>query len=141
MEKNLLPKEELNRYKQFAFKDDMFKLAIGFILGNSFNNVVGGISSFLIMPVVNFLTVQTGENWRTIVVSPVNGLNFELGKLLGTFVDFLLTSIVLYVIYVKILGSIKKQDENCNLKQCNRCLSLIHINATRCKFCTSPIKK
>ena len=42
--KSMIGERELKEYKNFAFKDDMLKLAVGIMLGNSFNKVVYGIS-------------------------------------------------------------------------------------------------
>jgi len=135
--KSFIGKNEFKKYKEFAFKDDMLKLAIGFILGNSFNSVVTGISDFLVMPVVRFLTKNTGESWRRWTFVPIDGLEFEFGKFFGVFIDFLLISIILYVIYVRIIGNIIRREKNNNFKQCSNCCSFVDLNAKRCKHCTS----
>lgn len=138
-QKPFINKKEIKNYKEFAFKDDMFKLAIGFILGNSFNSVVGGLSDYLVMPVIKFILSETGEEWRKWKFIPFKGLEFELGKLAGTFVDFLLVSIILYIIYFKIIGSIIKRDKSENIKDCPFCYSKIDVRAKRCKYCTSDL--
>lgn len=136
-QKSFISKKEFHKYKEFAFKDDMFKLAIGFILGNSFNSVVGGISDYLIMPIIKFILSETGDQWRQWRFSPIKGLEFELGKLTGVFIDFILISLVLYVFYVKIIGNIIKREKIECVKDCPKCFSKIDLRAVKCKYCTT----
>jgi large conductance mechanosensitive channel len=100
---NKILKNEFEEYKKFAFKGDMIKISIGIILGNSFNTIVQSISNNILMPIINFLISKTGSNWRDLNLELINGLNLEIGKFLGSIIDFLLISIFLYVIYVKFL--------------------------------------
>jgi large conductance mechanosensitive channel len=112
---NKILKNELEEFKKFAFKGDMVKISIGIILGNSFNSVVQSISNNIIMPIVNFLISKTGNNWRNLNLEIVSGLKIELGKFLGSTVDFLLISICLYIIYIKILGKLFKEKSSDNV--------------------------
>jgi len=139
-QKPFIGEKELKKYKDFAFKDDMLKLAIGFILGNSFNNVVNGISDYLIMPVIKFILSETGEEWRKWKFIPLQGLEFELGRLAGIFVDFLLVSLILYIIYVKIVNNMINRNKTEFIKDCSYCFSKIDYRSTKCKYCTSKIK-
>lgn len=112
---NKILKNELEEFKKFAFKGDMVKISIGIILGNSFNSVVQSISNNIIMPIVNFLISKTGNNWRNLNLEIVSGLKIELGKFLGSTVDFLLISICLYIIYIKVLGKLFKEKSSDNV--------------------------
>lgn len=137
--KTFISEKEIKKYKEFAFKDDMLKLSIGFILGNSFNSVVSGISDYLIMPVIKFILSETGEEWRKWKFAPIQGLEFELGKLAGVFVDFLLVSIILYIIYVKIISNIINKDKPEFIKECPNCFSKVDYRSKKCKYCTSKL--
>ena len=95
-ERSLIGKKEIEEYKNFAFRDDMLKLAVGVVLGNSFNKVVYGISDYLVMPVLTFFVSKTGDEWRRWEFSPFLGLKFDFGRMIGTFVDFLLMSCLIY---------------------------------------------
>jgi large conductance mechanosensitive channel len=112
-EKNFIKSKELKKYKEFAFKEDMLKMSIAFILGNAFNKVVTGISDFLIMPLINFILTQTGESWRKWNLEPISGLKVEIGQFCGVMVDFLLISLILYIFYGKIISGMvsNKQDK------------------------------
>lgn len=139
-ERSFINSEEFTKYRKFAFRDDMMKLSVGVILGNSFNKVVQGLSEYMIMPVVSCMVSKTGEGWRNIVLEPFGGVRLELGKLIGVFVDFLVVSIILYVAYIKIGGLIvNKEVPKTPEKQCPHCFSRIHAEAKKCPMCTGDI--
>lgn len=91
-------KDRVQEYRQFAFKDDMLKLAIAFILGGAFTKTVTAISECLIMPLLNFIT-QHGGSWREAVWEPIEGLIFEIGAFGAASVDFILISVVLFFMW------------------------------------------
>lgn len=135
--KSIIGEKEFENYKNFAFKDDMMKLTIGIILGNSFNKVVYGISDYLIMPIFTFLVSKTGKQWREWTFSPINGLNFELGHLIGTFLDFIMISVLLYLFYIKLVQKLLKVEPQ--FQECKFCHAKININATKCPLCTGDL--
>ena len=137
-ERGLIGKKEIQEYKNFAFREDMLKLAVGVVLGNSFNKVVYGISDYHVMPVLTFLVSQTGDEWRRWEFSPFLGLKFEFGRMIGTFVDFLLMSFFLYLFYVKFASRIIGA-EGPKRKQCPLCNESIRIEAVKCPFCTGDL--
>ena len=99
----LIGKDEYDEFKRFAFKDKMIDMSIAFILGASFKSVVNSIANNIFMPFINYITQQAGNDWRELKYEPLQGLNFEIGLFIGSFVDFLLTAIILYIIYKKLL--------------------------------------
>lgn len=111
VEKKEAVHDYVDDYKKFAFKDGMLKMAIAFILGASFTKVVTAISESLIMPILNFLLSKTGSNWREWIWTPATGLELEIGVFLGAMIDFLLISIVLFVMYRLMLTMLEEADE------------------------------
>jgi len=136
--KNFIGEKEIKKYKAFAFKEDMLKMSVAFMIGASFNKVVSGISDFLIMPFVNFIIIQTGESWRKWSVEPIVGLKIEIGQFLGVMIDFLLISFILYIIYGKIIKTIVK-TEIIQMKTCDFCMSEINLMAIKCPKCTGDL--
>lgn len=114
MQKDLMDKndiqQEFEEYKKFAFKGDMIKLAVAFVLGGAFNKVVGSISSNIIMPLLNFVVSKAGGNWREAVWSPFDGLNFEVGQFASTMVDFFLVTIVLFILWRIMVGHVGEEE-------------------------------
>lgn len=96
--------QQINEYKQFAFKDNMFKMAIAFILGASFGKLVTSVSDNLLMPIIKWITSFAGETWREAVWKPLPGMVIETGKFAAAFMDFALTSLTLFVIYKMLLS-------------------------------------
>lgn len=98
--------QELENFKKFAFQGSMIQMAVAFILGAAFKNVVSAISDDIIMPIVNYIINwmlhTTGTHWRNISWTPVADMTFELGKFLGAAVDFLIIAVILYIIWKKI---------------------------------------
>lgn len=135
--RNFVRAETLEQYKKFAFKDDMMKLSVGFILGNSFNKVVCGISDYLVMPMITYVMSSTGEKWREIRLEPVSGLSLEVGRLAGVFADFFMVSIILYLVYIKFMGDFMKYGPAPAplTKQCPQCFSAIRAEAKKCPMC------
>ena len=109
------------------------------------SKVVTSISSNLIMPIVSYLLEFTGNNWREMTVTPVNGLTFEIGQFSAAFVDFLLISIILFYLYTnaKKIFDDKKPPHKitcCELIRCRYCQADINYQAVRCPNCTSWLK-
>jgi len=102
--------EELIEFKKFAFQGSMIQMSVAFILGAAFKNVVTSISENLVMPVINFIIGKTGVNWRQLSWEPTDGITFEIGKFLGSFVDFLIIAFILYIIWKKILRGKDKEN-------------------------------
>ncbi len=107
----LVGKEELAEFQKFAFKDRMMEMAIAFMLGASFKAVVGSIVDNLLMPLVNYFVNFTGTGWREYKLEPVSGMVFEVGKFAGSFLDFLLMALILYILYVKIIKRVVKSTD------------------------------
>lgn len=109
MEKNLLPKDiksEIEDYKKFAFNQNMVMVAIGLIMANAFQKCVSSISQYLVMPIVNYFITGVDGDWRLWIFLPVDGMPIEIGNLLGEVIDFMIITLVLYVIYAKIMKKI-----------------------------------
>ena len=133
--KKIIGRKEVHEFKKFAFKGRMMEMSIAFIIGVAFQKSVESISSNLIMPFVNFFVSHTGAAWRTFTWTPIDGMTFGIGNLLGSFIDFVIISLILYVIYIKMLKPFFDGGET--TKACPNCLNHIPLNAKRCSACTS----
>jgi len=140
---NLVGEEAYSEFKKFAFKKNMIELAIAFMLGAALQKIVTSISDNLIMPVVNYATNAAGTDWREWVVTPIQGITLELGAFVGSFVDFVLLAIVLFLIWYKIIAPMTKKEEKIKVidtMECPHCYERIFYKSKRCKFCTQEIK-
>lgn len=110
----------LKEFKEFAIKGNMIDIAIGVILGTSFNKVVDILVKEVFLPPLLLLT--DGAHWehRKIVlreagngagVERINEVAIGYGKLLEAGVDFLIIGFTVFVI-VKMMNSLKKRAED-----------------------------
>ena len=111
IEKDLIKKElvsredlenELKGFKKFAFQKSMIDVAVGVILAGAFQKIITAISNGVIMPLANAALSSTGDGWRNAVWKITPNVVIETGAFVGSFVDFLLTALLLYILYVKI---------------------------------------
>lgn len=142
----IVGQKEFNEFKKFAFKGNMMQMAIAFMLGAAFKKVIGGLSDFIIMPLVNYVIGQTGTGWREITYSPIESIVFEVGKFAAVFVDFILMSLILYIMWKKLIEPIFKEDEKPQIVcidtiPCPQCLQNVDYRTSRCPHCTSWIKE
>lgn len=99
--------QELKQYADFAYSKNLMAMAMTIILASAMQKFVNSISENAIMPVINyFVGTATQGNWRTIVFTPVIGMDFEIGKITAGFLEFSITTALLYLIYIKIIKKI-----------------------------------
>lgn len=106
-EKNLVSKEhlksELESFRRFAFSDNLVAVAISLTMAAATQRMVSTISESLIMPFVNYMMASADGNWRSLVFVPVEGLNIEIGKMMGVTLEFCFTSLLAYILYEKLI--------------------------------------
>lgn len=110
----------VQEFKEFAVKGNMIDIAIGVIIGASFNKVVEVLVKEIFLPPLSFLT--NGINWenKKIVlrkavtvegVSMPEEIAIGYGKLFEASVDFLIIGFTVFII-VKIMNRIRKKAED-----------------------------
>ena len=77
-------------------------LAIAVIIGGKLNDLVTAVVSGLLMPIVGRITSVTGGDWRD-WKPDVFGIQFELGKVLGSSIDFIVVAFIVFWMAKKIL--------------------------------------
>jgi large conductance mechanosensitive channel len=121
----------VDEFKAFALKGNVIDLAIAVVVGGAFGKIVTALVSDIIMPIVG--AILPGEQeWRAVTITP---LHIKIGDFMGAVVDFVLISAVLFLVLVKLLGTLSHAAPT--TKVCPECLETIPIGAKRCKACTS----
>jgi large conductance mechanosensitive channel len=92
----------------------------------------------IVMPLVTYV-LPANIKWEEWVIG-----KFRIGEVLGATVNFLIISLVIFVVLVKLLQKVTKKNENVPLmasttKECPACLEQVPLKATRCKHCTSQL--
>ena len=125
-------------FKTFAFKGNVIDLAVGVVIGGAFGKIVSAVVSDLVMPLANALLPQ--GDWRKWEATP---LHFRVGDFIGTVIDFLIVSFVVFFVMVKVVGMAARKTSiaaaPAATKTCGECLETVPAAAKRCKFCTSAL--
>lgn len=99
-QKDLL--EEWHAFKKFAIKKNIIEMAVGVIMASAFGKFANAVAEYLLMPIINAALYETGKDWRNKTIE-IGAIEFEMGKFIGATIDFLITALILYIIYIKLL--------------------------------------
>jgi len=133
----------LQEFKSFLTKSNALALAIGVIIGAATGKVVTGVVDDFLMPVIG-LVLPSGD-WReaklvlrtvTDAKGKVTESAISYGHLLGTMIDFVFISLVVFII-VKAL--VKPPPPGPPTRNCPECLESIPAEARKCKACGSSV--
>ena len=152
----------LKEFKKFALKGNIMDMAVGVVIGGSFQKIVNSLVNDIIMPAIS---VITGNVDFSDMVFTVGDASIKYGNFITTIVDFLIIafSIFLVVKYINKLNKIKelgdlaatkldkkgrfikhKEQEVEEIKEpetkvCPYCLTDVKYHAKRCPHCTSDL--
>ena len=152
----------LKEFKEFALKGNIIDMAVGVVIGGSFQKIVNSLVNDIIMPAIS---VITGNVDFSDMVFTVGDASIKYGNFITTIVDFLIIafSIFLAVKYINKLNKIKelgdlaatkldkkgrfikhKEQEVEEIKEpetkvCPYCLTDVKYHAKRCPHCTSEL--
>ena len=152
----------LKEFKKFALKGNIMDMAVGVVIGGSFQKIVNSLVNDIIMPAIS---VITGNVDFSDMVFTVGDASIKYGNFITTIVDFLIIafSIFLVVKYINKLNKIKelgdlaatkldkkgrfikhKEQEVEEIKEpetkvCPYCLTEVKYHATKCPHCTSEL--
>ena len=133
-------------FKTFAFKGNMFDLAVGVVIGAAFGKIVTALVQDVIMPVVALL-LPSG-NWRESgfvlrhAENAKDDVILKYGDLAGNVLDFLIVALVLFIVVGKIVKGAEARFSKAAAvvtKECPFCCESIPVKAKRCKACTSEL--
>ncbi len=109
----------LKEFKEFAVKGNMIDIAIGVIIGASFNKVVDVFVKDIIMPPLSLLTGGINFADKKIVLkeaivsaeSQTSEIAIGYGKFIEASLDFLIIGITVFIV-VKLMNSLRKKAED-----------------------------
>jgi large conductance mechanosensitive channel len=130
-------------FKEFLTKSNAMALAIGVIIGAATGKLVTGIVTDILMPIIS-LVLPAGD-WRekqfvlkstTDAAGKITVTAIKYGDLVGTVLDFLIISIVVFLVMKALLPKPAPEPAT---KECPECLEKIPAAAHKCKFCGSVV--
>lgn len=124
-----------DEFKAFILKGNVVDLAIAVVIGGAFGKIVTAFVNGIIMPLVSY--VMPAGDWQAWTLG-----RFQIGSVLGATVDFLIIAATVFIVLVKVLGSMTRKPAapaEPTTKECPACLEQVALKATRCKFCTTQL--
>jgi len=142
----------LKEFKEFAVKGNMVEIAIGVILGASFNKVVNVLVKDIFLPPLTYMT--DGISWedkkyvlREAILNPDGGILKDevaigYGKLVEASVDFLVIGLTIFVV-VKVMNRLinRSQDVKDETIKTPKDIELLHEMTMLLKEQNSLLKK
>lgn len=132
-----------NDFKQFILRGNTVDLAVGVVIGASFNSVVNALVKDLITP---FVGLFYKSNSFASATFHIHKAVFSYGDFVNALVSFLIIAAVIFFFVVKPINKLteiatrRKGTDDPSTKKCPFCLSEIPKNAKKCKFCTSKLE-
>jgi large conductance mechanosensitive channel len=133
------------QFRGFLTKTNALALAVGVIIGAAVGSVVSAVSADVLMPIVSLFI--PGGDWRQAKIVLSHGVDAAgnptenailYGHLMGTLLDFLLISFVLFLI-VRTLIKPAPEEAAVPMRKCPECLEMIPTAARRCRACTATV--
>lgn len=139
-------KKFFGEFKKFALKGNVMDLAVGVIIGASFQSIVSALTNSFINPLIALVTggTKVDENGNPVYVGgtfEINGTTFDYGSFLSAVINFIIMAFILFLLIKgmnKLMTVGKKKEEAApTTKKCPLCLSEIPLDAKRCPSCTT----
>src|SRR5579875_882205 len=132
-------------------RGSVLDLAVGFILGAAFGQIVSSLVNDIIMPPIGLLLGKvdfaslfvslSGKHYDSLAAAKKAGAAvIAYGQFINHVIDFFLVAFAMFVV-VKWFSALKKPEPPAapTTRDCPFCLSSIPLKATRCPHCTSTL--
>jgi len=144
-------------FKTFVIRGNVVDMAVGIIVGVAFGAIVKSLVSDVIMPPIGlllgnvdfsnlFLNLKDGKipgPYSALTAAQAAGaVTINYGQFLNTIINFLIVAFAIFVMIRQINRLMPKEKAPApapTTKECQFCLSVIPIKATRCSQCTSQL--
>jgi len=111
----------LQEFKEFAVKGNMMDMAIGIIIGASFNQVIDVLVKQVLLPPLSLLSdginldnkkfILRETQTNTLVEVSIQEVAISYGQFIETFLDFLIVGFTIFIV-VKFINRLNKKAED-----------------------------
>ena len=105
----------IKEFKDFAVKGNMIEMAIGIIIGASFNNVINVLVKNIFLPPLSLLSDGITLDKKKIIIRAQEfnapEVAIEYGLFLETLIDFLLIGMTIFLV-VKFFNNLKNKAQD-----------------------------
>ena len=126
-------------FKQFLMRGNVIDLAVAFVVGLAFLDVVSSFVSNLLTPIIG---VIFGEPSFGSLSFTINDSHFFYGNFINQVITFVSIAAAVYFLVVVPRDLAMRRNEppaDPLLKKCPECLSEIPAEARRCAHCTAQL--
>ena len=128
----------ITEFKKFIMRGNLVELAIAFIIGAVFANLVKAFISDLITPIIALIVGK--PNFENLYFT-INSSHFLYGDFVNYLVTFLVTAAVVFFFIFKPYDTLmtRRAKAEPTVKECPECTLNIPIEAKRCPECTAQL--
>jgi len=128
----------VQEFKKLIMRGNLVELAIAFIMGAVFANLVKAFISDIITPIIALIVGK--PNFEDLSFT-INSSHFLYGDFVNYLVTFLTTAAVVFFFIFKPYDRLvtRRAAQEPTVKECPECTLNIPIKATRCPECTAEI--
>lgn len=133
----------LEGFKNFILRGNAVDLAVGVVIGASFNSLINAIVKDLMTPFIGIIAKV--PNFSNLSFT-LNGSTILYGDFINVLISFFLVAAAIYFFVVMPMNAFmdrvsRKKDQKPTHKRCPECLSEIPYEAKRCAHCSQIIIK
>ncbi len=144
-------------FKEFVLRGNVVDLAVGVIIGASFQTIVNSLVKDIISPLIGVITggvdfsnkfvplyaAPAGADVSTLSAAQALGPVFAYGSFITAVINFLIMASVIFMM-IKVINTLRGKKQQAEPaastdKECPYCFTRINVNATRCPNCTSNL--
>ena len=107
----------LKEFKEFAIKGNMIEMAVGIVIGASFNAVVDVLVKNILLPPLSLMSEGVSFQQKKITLraatSDLSEVSIDYGLFINTLVDFVIVGFTIFVI-IKFFNTLKRKSEDIN---------------------------
>ncbi|CAI8329922.1 large-conductance mechanosensitive channel protein MscL [Flavobacteriaceae bacterium] len=105
----------LKEFKNFAVKGNMMDMAVGIIIGASFNAIVNVLVKNIILPPLSLLSNGISFEEKKLILreatTTTSQVSIDYGLLIETALDFLIVGFTIFLV-VRVINKLKTKAEN-----------------------------
>jgi large conductance mechanosensitive channel len=107
----------LKEFKEFAIKGNMIEMAVGIVIGASFNAVVDVLVKNILLPPLSLMSEGVSFQQKKITLraatSALSEESIDYRLFINTLVDFVIVGFTIFVI-IKFFNTLKRKSEDIN---------------------------
>ena len=131
-----------DEFKDFVQTGNVVDVAVGIIVGASFQKIVDVLVKNILMPPIGVMLGGVDFSDLRVIIKHGQGgmpdVTIDYGMFFNTLIDFSIISFSVFFL-IKVLTRVHVVEQK--QKKCRQCQMRIPYKAVRCGYCTSKIEK